>query len=131
MNIDPISNFITSISNAAKTGKRAVRTPYSTMKQAIAEVLASEGYIEELTKKGKKTGQKYLEVSVVYDEEGSRVHGVKRVSKPSRRVYKGAKDIHAVRHGYGRVIISTPEGIMTGEAARKANIGGEALFEIW
>jgi small subunit ribosomal protein S8 len=131
MNIDPISNFITSISNAAKTGKRVVRTPYSMMKQAIAEVLASEGYIEELTKKGKKTGQKYLEVSVVYDEEGSRVHGVKRVSKPSRRVYKGAKDIHPVRHGYGRIIVSTPEGIMTGEAARKANTGGEALFEIW
>ena len=128
---DPISNFITSLSNAAAVGKEVVRVPFSVMKQSIAEVLAAEGYIENLTKKGKKTGQKYLEVSVMYDEAGPRVHGVKRISKPSKRVYKVAKEITSVRHGYGRVIISTPEGIMTGDAARKAKVGGEVLFEIW
>ncbi len=128
---DPVANFITALSNASAVGKEVVRTPYSAMKQAIAEVLAAEGYIENLTKKGKKTGQKYLEVSVLYDEAGPRVHGVKRISKPSKRVYKGAKDIVPIRHGYGRVILSTPEGIMTGDAARKAKVGGEVLFEIW
>lgn len=131
MNTDPISNFIISLKNAGATGKAVVRTPFSAMKQAIAEVLASEGYIENLTKKGKKSGQKYLEVSVVYDDAGSRVHGVKRISRPSKRVYKGTKEIQPIRHGYGRVILSTPEGIMTGEAARKAKVGGEVLFEIW
>lgn len=128
---DPISNFITSLKNAAAAGKEVVRTPFSQMKHSIAEVLATEGYIENLTKKGKKTGQKYLEVSVVTDEDGPRIHGVKRVSKPSKRVYKGASELQPVRHGYGRVIVSTPEGIMTGEAARKAKVGGEVLFEIW
>jgi small subunit ribosomal protein S8 len=128
---DPVANFITALSNAAAVGKGVVRVPYSAMKQSIAETLAGEGYIENLTKKGKKSGQKYLEVSVIYDEDGPRVHGVKRVSKPSKRVYKGARDIQPVRHGYGRVIVSTPEGIMTGEAARKAKVGGEVLFEIW
>ena len=128
---DPISNFITSLQNAASVGKEVVRVPFSIMKQSIAQVLEKEGYIENLTKKGKKTGQKYLEVSVLYDEEGPRIHGVKRISKPSKRVYKGAKEIQPIRHGYGRVIVSTPDGIMTGEAARKAKVGGEVLFEIW
>ena len=131
MNTDPISNFIVAIANAAAAGKSVVRTPYSQVKQAIAEVLAAEGFIGDLTKKGKKSGQKYLEVSIVTDDDGARVHGVKRVSKPSRRVYKGAKEIRPVRHGYGRVILSTPQGVMTGESARKEGVGGEVLFEIW
>ena len=62
---------------------------------------------------------------------GSRVHDVKRVSKPSRRVYYAVKDIVPVRRGYGRVILSTPKGVLTGDAARKEKVGGEALFEIW
>lgn len=131
MNTDPISNFIVSIANAAAAGKTVVRTPFSRMKQSIAEVLAAEGYLENLTKKGKKSGQKYLEVSVVFDEAGPRVHGVKRISKPSKRVYKGAKELRSVRHGYGRLIVSTPEGVMEGGAARTRGVGGEALFEIW
>lgn len=128
---DPIANFITALSNAAAAGKQLVRVPYSAVKQAIAEVLAAEGYIENLTKKGKKSGQKYLEVSVIHDESGPRIHGVKRISKPSKRVYKGANELQPVRHGYGRLIVSTPEGVMEGGAARKAKVGGEVLFEIW
>jgi len=128
---DPISNFITALQNAAAVGKEVVRAPFSVMKQSIAQVLEKEGYIENLTKKGKKSGQKYIEVSIVYDEDGPRIHGVKRISKPSKRVYKGADEIQPIRHGYGRVIMSTPEGIMEGGAARKAKVGGEVLFEIW
>jgi small subunit ribosomal protein S8 len=128
---DPIANFITSLVNAAKAGKTNVRVPFSMMKQSIAQVLAEEGYIEDLTKKGKKSGQKYLEVSVMFDDGEPRVHGVKRISKSSKRVYKGAKELQPIRHGYGRLIVSTPEGIMTGDAARKAKVGGEVLFEIW
>ncbi len=131
MNIDPISNFIIALQNASRVGKESVRVPYSQMKHAIADVLEKEGYISGLTKKGKKGGRPSLEVSLVYDDMGPRVHGVKRVSKPSKRVYKGVKELTSIRHGYGRVILSTPSGIMTGDSARKAKIGGEVLFEIW
>ncbi|MEK7579355.1 MAG: 30S ribosomal protein S8 [Patescibacteria group bacterium] len=128
---DPIANFITAIKNAAQGGKGVVRTPYSQIKQSIAEVLQKEGFLSDVSKKGKKGGRPSLEVTVATDDMGSRVHDVKRVSKPSRRVYYAVKDIVPVRRGYGRVILSTPKGVLTGDAARKEKVGGEALFEIW
>lgn len=127
---DPISNFIIALKNAAKAGKAPVRVPYSQIKEAIATVLAREGYITSVERKGKKT-RNHLEVEVVFENGKARIEGVKRVSKPSQRVYYGVHDIKPVRHGYGRLIISTPQGIMTGEEARKARVGGEALFIIW
>ena len=80
---DPISNLIISIKNDAAAKKETVRVPYSKMKHAIATVLEKEGYIKESARKGKKTGSKYLEVSVVFDAQGnSRVHDLARISKP-------------------------------------------------
>lgn len=128
---DPISNFIIALKNAAAVGKELVRVPYSDMKYGIATVLEKEGYITALSKKGRKGGRPFLEVSVATNDGASKLTGVKRVSKPSKRVYKSVKELAPVRHGYGHLIVSTPQGIMTGEAARKAGVGGEALFEIW
>lgn len=127
---DPISNFIISIKNAAHAGKPTVRVPYSQLKEAVADVLMREGYLESAEKKGKKV-RKYLEVALVFENERARVRDVKRVSKPSKRVYTSVREIMPVRHGYGRMILSTPQGVMTGEEARKAKVGGEVLFLIW
>ncbi len=127
---DPISNFIIGIKNAARVGKPSVRVPYSQLKEAIADVLIREGFLENAEKKGKRV-RKYLEVTLAFENSRARVSDVKRVSKPSKRVYTNVREIMPVRHGHGRMILSTPQGIMTGEEARKAKVGGEVLFLIW
>jgi small subunit ribosomal protein S8 len=127
---DPISNFIIALKNAAHAKKASVRVPYSQVKESIANVLAREGYLASVEKKGKKT-RNHLEVEVAFENGKARIEGVKRVSKPSQRVYYGVRDIKPIRHGYGRISLSTPQGVMTGDEARKARVGGEALFIIW
>ncbi|MEK7606545.1 MAG: 30S ribosomal protein S8 [Patescibacteria group bacterium] len=127
---DPISNFIISLKNAANTGKPLVRVPHSRMKQSIAEVLEREGFIASIDRKGKKA-RTFIEVELAFDNGIPRVHDVKRLSKPSKRVYYSVRDIVPVKNGYGHIVLSTPQGIMTGVEARKAKVGGEALFLIW
>jgi small subunit ribosomal protein S8 len=127
---DSIADFITQIKNAGGAGKSLVVAPFSTMKMAIAELLIKEGFLKSAVKKGKKIA-KFIEAEVMYDGNTPRVQGVKRISKLSRRIYQGASDIKPVRYGYGIVVMSTPKGIMTGRDARKQNLGGEVLFNIW
>lgn len=119
------------LKNAGAVGKANVSVPFSNFKLAIVEKLKDAGYVNAVDKKGKKV-KKTLDVSLKYAESGlARISGVKRVSKPGRRVYKSANDITRVRYGHGSLILSTPKGIMTDKEAKKAKIGGEALFEIW
>ena len=127
---DPISDFIIRIKNAARAGVPAVRLPYSQLKHAIADVLHTEGYLERVDKKGKKV-KKTLEVTLAYDGSTPHFHDVERISKPSKRVYYSVDDIKPVRNGFGTIILSTPQGIMTGADAQKKRVGGEALFKIW
>lgn len=127
---DSIANFITALTNAGAVGKPMVTVPHSSLIEHIAETLEKEGYVVAVTKKGKKT-PKQLEVTLLYVEGVPRIRGTKRVSKLSRRVYLGAKDIKSVRGGFGALIVTTPEGVMTGKKAREKGVGGEALFEIW
>ncbi|OHA25973.1 MAG: 30S ribosomal protein S8 [Candidatus Taylorbacteria bacterium RIFCSPHIGHO2_02_FULL_46_13] len=128
---DNISDFIVKLSNAGKAGKPTVLFPYSKMIAAIAEVLHKEGYITLIERKGKKMG-KFLEVTLAYDEsKHAKISGVARVSKPSRRVYGKSNQLFPVFNGLGRLVLSTPKGIMTGGAARKEHLGGELLFKIW
>jgi small subunit ribosomal protein S8 len=128
---DPIGDFIIRIKNASMVGKPAVVAPHSKLRLAVAEVLAQEGYLASVNKKGKKVG-KTLEVSLSYNKDKSpRISGVERVSKPGRRIYKSASEIRPVKYGHGRLILSTPKGILTGESAQKENVGGEVLFKIW
>ena len=128
---DPIADFITQIKNASAIGQATVTVPYSDFKMRVAELLKKEGYLGDVEKKGKKV-RKSLEVAIAYEEDGTpKVKDVKRLSKPSRRMYRGAQEMKPVRGGYGVVVVSTPDGVMTGHEARKKNVGGEILFEIW
>jgi small subunit ribosomal protein S8 len=126
---DPLANFITALQNAARAGVEVVIVPHSRLKDAVATVLKKEGYLSNVEHKGKKTNK--IEVTLAYDNGEARIHGVKRISKPSRRMYLGVSEIYGVKNGYGHLVLSTPEGIMTGQQAKKAKVGGEVLFEIW
>ena len=127
---DTVGDFIIQLKNAGAVGKGHVSVPYSKLKHAIADKLAAAGYVASVavdTKKQFKT----LEVTLKYENKQHSINGVKRVSKPGRRLYKKVAEIYPVKFGQGDVILSTPAGILTGEEARKQNVGGEELFRIW
>lgn len=127
---DPVADLINRLRNAGAVKKANVSVPFSALKYAIAEKLKAAGYVQGVEKKGKKV--KTLDVTLKYDTAGSHViHGVKRVSKPGRRMYKSVHEIGLVRYGHGDLILTTPKGVMTGKEARKEKVGGEAMFEIW
>ncbi len=128
--MDPISNMIIAIKNGSLAGKDSVVLPYSKLKNAILECLKKEGYISGFAKKVRRD-HPVLEVELVYKDKAPRIREVERISKQSRRVYFGVKDIHSVRNGTGLLVLSTPKGILTGKEARKEQVGGEALFRIW
>ena len=126
--------------NGSLAGKESVVVPYSKMKHAILECLKKEGYVSSIFKKnytkggsvlGEKNKQPVLEVGLFYVNEKPKITEVERISKQSRRVYFGVKDIHRVRNGSGLLVLSTPKGILSGKEARKEQVGGEALFNIW
>ena len=128
---DPIADFIIRLKNAGAVKKTSVSVPFSMLKMAVAEKLKDAGYVKAVEKKGKKV-RKTLDVVLEYSEAGShKIVGVKRISKPGRRVYKSVREIRPVRYGHGALILSTPKGIMTDTEARQEKVGGEALFEIW
>lgn len=116
--------------NGSLAGLESVTFPYSKMKNAIGECLKKAGYVSEISKKVKK-GIPVLEVKLVYVDKKPKITEVERISKQSRRVYFGMKDIHSVRNGTGLLVLSTPKGILSGKEARKEQVGGEALFRIW
>lgn len=128
---DPIGDFITRLKNASMVGHKTVVLPYSKMKEAIALSLKQAGFVGEISHES--TGvQKKLVVALVYDKEGaSRIKGVKRISKPGRRLYAGVKDVHPVKYGKGVMVLSTPRGILLDREARKVRVGGETLFTMW
>jgi len=127
---DRVGDFIVRLQNAAAIGAREVKLPYSAHLSAIAKKLKELGFLTEVKVDGdvKKT----LEVSLAYDERGvAKLRGVKRVSKPGRRLYAGFSEAHSVAGGTGARILSTSKGILTDREARKNRMGGENLFEIW
>ena len=120
------------IKNAGTAGKESVSIPHSKVKLAIAQVLLLEGYVASLNKKGKKDEKaKVIDVGVMYKNGEAKIKGVQRISKPSRRVYLGVKEVYPVRQGFGLLVLSTPKGILTGKEARKEKVGGEVLFKVW
>ena len=128
--MDPISNMIIAMKNAGFSGHESVLIPYSKMKEAIAELLSREGYIKGV-KKSEKSGKPALEISLILNKRVPRIQGTKRISKPSKRIYRKHNEIRPVKNGYGLLVMSTPAGIMSGYEAKKAHLGGEALFSIW
>ena len=128
---DVVGDFIIRIKNAGAIKKASVSVPYSAFKMAIAEKLKDAGFVGPVEKKGKKV-RKTLDVMLKYDAKGAHViSGVKRISKPGRRMYKSVLEIHPIRYGKGALVLSTPKGVLTDKEARKEKVGGEALFEIW
>lgn len=131
---DPIADMLVRIRNAGSAGKTFAYVPYSDMKLRIAHVLMKEGYIDSIARKTLKgrTTERMIEIGVKYDGPlMPRVRGAERVSRPSRRLYLGAKEIHPIHQGHGIMLLSTPKGILTGDAARKEHVGGEIICKIW
>ncbi|HEX8993648.1 MAG TPA: 30S ribosomal protein S8 [Candidatus Paceibacterota bacterium] len=126
--MDPISNLIISLKNASMVRRERIVVPFSKVKKAIADVLSQHGYVGAVS----RTASGSLQIELAYSENGKpAIADVKRLSKPSRRLYAGMRDIRRVKNGHGLLVLSTPAGIMTGEEARKKHVGGETLFEIW
>jgi small subunit ribosomal protein S8 len=128
---DPIADMLTRIRNAIAANHPRVDIPGSKLKMELARILKEEGYINNFTTKGE--GPKYvIRVFLRYDAKGtSTITHLSRVSRPGRRVYVGAGEIPKVLGGYGVNIVSTSNGLMSGKAARKANVGGEILAEVY
>ncbi len=127
---DTVGDFIIQLKNAGMVGKKEVSLPYSKLKHAIADVLAKEGFIASASIAGKDV-KKTLVATLSYEDGTHRIKGVQRISKPGRRLYVKATEIYPVKFGKGRMILSTPAGILTGEKARAKNVGGEQLFIVW
>ncbi|NPV47467.1 MAG: 30S ribosomal protein S8 [Armatimonadetes bacterium] len=126
---DPIADMLTRIRNAAQARHANVKVPVSKLKREIAKILHEEGYIRGFQLVGK--GQ-CLRIRLKYDANREPVlRGLKRVSKPGRRVYVGKDRLPRVFNGLGIAIISTSEGIMTAREARKRGIGGEVIGYVW
>lgn len=127
---DLIADMIVRVKNAAATRKESVLFPYSKLAVAVAGALERTGYIESLPKKGKRV-LRQIEAKIIYNDGRPKFKGARRISKLSKRVYWKIKDVTPVKSGHGSLIISTPKGILTDKEARKENVGGEALFQIW
>ena len=128
---DPIADMLTRVRNAIKAKFTKVDIPGSKIKIEIANVLKNEGFIQNF-KFINDNQQGVLRLYLKYGESRSDVIlGIKRISKPSRRVYVKAKDVTSVLNGMGISILSTSAGLMTDKRARKENIGGEILCNVW
>ncbi len=131
MHTDPIADMLTRIRNANTALHPQVTMPSSQLKEEIAKILASEGYVDSYKVEDAKVG-KTLTLRLRYSNDRDRViKGLERVSTPGHRVYKGAKALERVRGGIGVSIVSTSDGLLTDREARRRNVGGEVLCEVW
>ena len=131
MNTDPLADMLTRIRNANQALHPETRRPSSQLQEEVARILSEEGFIDSFAVADARVG-KELTVRLRYGDDRNRVlHSIDRVSKPGRRVYKGATDIARVRGGIGVAIVSTSDGVMTDREARRRKVGGEILCEVW
>ncbi|KKU58724.1 MAG: 30S ribosomal protein S8 [Parcubacteria group bacterium GW2011_GWA2_47_12] len=128
--MDSISNIVTRLKNAAHAKRQSITLPHSKFAEAALKALHRAGYMESVGARGEKP-KRTLEATLKYENDSPVFNEVLRISKPSRRLYRSAKEIRRVRAGYGKMFLTTSRGIMTDSEARKAKIGGEPLFQIW
>jgi len=126
---DTISDMLTRIRNGGRALLPTVAMPHSQMKASIAHILVKEGYLAEFTITG--AVKKTITVRLKFQGKRPVIEGLKRVSRPGLRHYVGADEVPRVRGGLGISIVSTSEGVMTGSAARRKNLGGELLCYVW
>ncbi len=123
---DPISDLLIQIKNGYRGGLVEVNLPWSRTKQAVAEVLVSEGYLAKATQ---KDGQ--LQLVLKYAGKRPAVTDLRRVSKPGRRIYSPVRQLPRILGGIGMNILSTPKGVVSDKQAKKLNVGGEILAQVW
>lgn len=129
--MDPISDMITIINNALLVKKESVLIPPSKLKEGILELLKKEGYILNYRKIGRSPQRKIL-IELKYNHDGTPViNKFKKISKPGQKIYLSSTKIKPVRSGFGMAIISTSQGLMSDKEAKKRNLGGEVICEIW
>ena len=130
---DPIADMLTRIRNGAQARHAQVRCPASQLKLGIARVLAQEGFLSGVREEAEaESGRATLVLDLRYDADGASViDGIRRVSRPGRRVYVGVGGIPKVRNGLGVAVLSTPRGVLADRAAREAKVAGELLCEVW
>jgi small subunit ribosomal protein S8 len=128
---DPIADMLTRIRNGGKAKFNSVEIPGAKIKVDLAKLMKNEGFIRNY-KFVKDSKQGILKVYLKYGADQSHaIYGIKRISKPSRRIYQKAKDLKPVLNGMGIAVLSTSRGIMTDKQARRDRIGGEVLCQIW
>lgn len=130
MMTDPIADMLSRIRNGNLAKHKSVEIPASNIKKDLAQILLDEGYIKgfNVTEDDK---QGIITIDLKYVDEQRVISGLKRISKPGRRVYVGAQDVPQVLNGLGTAIISTSKGVMTDKAARKETVGGEVICYVW
>lgn len=129
--MDQLSNMLNSIKVAGFSGKDEVLVPHSKLKASVLECLKKEGFIESFKSINNKKGFPAIAIQVAYFGDKPKINGIDRVSKPSRRMYAKTKELKPFKNGFGKIILSTPKGIMSERDARKEQVGGEVLFKIW
>jgi len=130
--VDPIADMLTRIRNAIMARHESVDIPYSNMKFGIAKIMKEEGYIRNYKTFVDETRKKFLKVYISYDDSSkSVITGLKRISKPGRRVYVKVEDIGKLKHRLSMVVLSTSKGLMTDRNAFKSKTGGEPLLMVW
>ena len=128
---DPLGDMLTRIRNAQMRGKSSVISPTSKLRCWVLDVLQDEGYIRGYTETKADNGSGELQIELKYYEGAPVIQEIQRVSKPGRRVYSSVKTMPVVRNGLGISIISTPKGVMSDNAARENNVGGEILCRVF
>lgn len=130
LSTDPIADMLSRIRNAAAVGKHQIVLPHSKIKQTVAEQLKKAGYLAEV-KVAEGKPQSSLEIMINQPGENSVITEIVRLSKPGRRVYAKASEIPRVKNGRGIVLVSTSQGVMTGQAAQKLRLGGELICKVY
>ncbi|HSW81678.1 MAG TPA: 30S ribosomal protein S8 [Candidatus Saccharimonas sp.] len=128
--IDPIADLLTRIRNAIPVGKNEINVPASKLKLTVAEQLKKAGYLTAVKMvEGKPRGT--IVITINADGEAAKITEIQRVSKPGQRVYAKADEIPRIKSGRGIVLVSTSQGVMTGQQAKKARLGGEVLCKVY
>lgn len=127
---DPIADMLTRIRNAIAVRKTEVTLPHSNVKEAVAKLLKDSGFIDGVAV-GKATVGKNLTITINSEDANARITEIARLSTPGRRQYAGSDKIPTVKRGRGLVIVSTSKGIMSGEQAKKAGVGGELICKVY
>ena len=130
MMTDPIGDLLTRIRNAQLRGLQKITSPASRLRAAVLDVLVNEGYLRGFVEV-EKDGHRQLEIELKYYDGRPVIKEIGRVSKPGRRIYSSVKELTPVRNGLGIAIVSTPKGVMSDNAARDKNVGGEVLAHVF